>query len=202
MKLVLWQTAFVYFALLSALVLTCTTSEAAEANAPAVGRQRLSLDGGWRFHQGDIPFPVVTGHGASYNNAKAGTAQGAAAMDFDDSVWRAVDLPHDWAVETPIDPNANLSQGFHPRGFGWYRRSFKLDRADKGKHIALQFDAVSTFCTVWFTETGAGIRGSRSTSHPSPDSATTRTTSPSASTRNPRRGGGTRAPAFIATPGS
>ena len=49
---------------------------AAETSMP---RERTTLDYGWRFHLGDIPFPVVTGHNASYNHAKAGTAQGAAA---------------------------------------------------------------------------------------------------------------------------
>ena len=37
--------------------------------------ERLSLDEGWRFHRGDIPFPLITGHDNSYNNAKAGTAR-------------------------------------------------------------------------------------------------------------------------------
>lgn len=41
--------------------------------------ERLSFDKGWRFHEGDIPFPVITGHGMSYANAKAGKAWGAAA---------------------------------------------------------------------------------------------------------------------------
>ena len=32
--------------------------------------ERLSFDKGWRFHEGDIPFPVIKGHGMSYANAK------------------------------------------------------------------------------------------------------------------------------------
>ena len=35
-------------------------------------RERLSLDRGWLFHEGDIPFPEITGHQPSYDNAKAG----------------------------------------------------------------------------------------------------------------------------------
>ena len=34
-------------------------------------REVLSLDKGWSFHQGDIPYPVIKGHNATYRNAKA-----------------------------------------------------------------------------------------------------------------------------------
>jgi beta-galactosidase len=53
---------------------------------------RLSLDKDWRFHRGDVPFPVIKGHGVSYSAAKAGKARGAAAPDFDDSQWRLLYL--------------------------------------------------------------------------------------------------------------
>jgi hypothetical protein len=46
--------------------------------------ERLSLDPSWLFHAGDVPMPELRGHYASYMNAKAGTAWGAAAPDFDD----------------------------------------------------------------------------------------------------------------------
>jgi len=116
-------------------------------------RQRLSLDQGWRFHLGDIPMPVIRGHNESYSNAKAGKAWGAAAPDYDDSLWRELDLPHDWAVEGPFEESENLSQGYRPRGIGWYRRHFKVAEADRGKHFELQFDGVATHCTVWFNGT-------------------------------------------------
>ena len=121
--------------------------------ADNVPRETLSLDQGWRFHLGDIPMPVIKGHEPSYQNAKAGKAWGAAAADYDDSSWRELDLPHDWAVEGPFDQNENLSQGYRPRGIGWYRRQFKLDAADHGQHLELQFDGVATHCTVWFNGT-------------------------------------------------
>lgn len=113
----------------------------------------LSLDKGWRFHLGDIPFPIVKGHDNSYFNAKAGRTKGAAAQDFDDSEWRILTLPHDWAVEGGFNPVANLSQGYRDRGIGWYRRSFKLSPEDKGKYIELQFDGISTHATIWVNGT-------------------------------------------------
>lgn len=113
------------------------------------GRERLSLDRGWLFHLGDIAMPVVKGHGWSYANAKAGSAWGAAGTEFDDSDWRKLDLPHDWAVEGPFDPNANISQGYRPRGVSWYRRYLRVDESEHGRHFELQFGAIATHSTVW-----------------------------------------------------
>src|SRR4051812_25028687 len=81
--------------------------------------ERLSLDAGWLFHRGEVDAAAIKGHGASYNSAKAGAAGGAAGTDFDDSAWRRLDLPHDWAVEGPFDRDENASQGYRPRGIGW-----------------------------------------------------------------------------------
>jgi beta-galactosidase len=122
-------------------------ASAQTTSAPA--RECLSLDRGWLFHEGDIPFPVITGHQRSYDNAKAGRAWGAASPQFDDSSWKTVDLPHDWAVEQPFDQTANISQGYRQRGMGWYRRYFKLDPADHGKHLEVQFDGIATHATIW-----------------------------------------------------
>ena len=111
---------------------------------------RLLLDRAWQFHQGDIPFPGVKGHGWSYSNAKAGQAQGAAATNFDDSDWPEVDLPHDWAVEMPFDKDANPSQGYRRRGYAWYRRTLRLEPEDRGKYLELQLGAIATNATIWF----------------------------------------------------
>ncbi len=117
--------------------------------ASAAPRERLSLDEGWRFLQGDVPLPAIKGHGASYANAKAGEAQGPANADYDDSQWRRVKLPHDWAVEGPFQAEQDRGQGYRPRGIGWYRRYFTLPNSDIGRHIELQFDAIATHSTVW-----------------------------------------------------
>jgi beta-galactosidase len=122
-------------------------------NIPTIPSSKYSLDKGWRFHLGDIPFPEIKGHGNSYANAKAGKAWGAAAPEYNDKNWQTVTLPHDWSVELPVDSNENVSQGFRTRGFGWYRRSFTVDPKDKGQHFELQFDGVATHCTVWFNGT-------------------------------------------------
>jgi len=109
-----------------------------------------SLDDGWLFHPGDIVPPAVIGHEESYQNAKAGVAQGAAAVSYDDSDWRALDLPHDWAIEAPVDRTANVAQGYRRRGIGWYRRPLALDPTWRGRYLELQFGGIATRATIWF----------------------------------------------------
>jgi beta-galactosidase len=107
------------------------------------------MDSGWRFHPGDIDAPLPNKHLAAYMANKAGYARGAAKPGFDDSDWRRVDLPHDWSVEGRCDPSNHMDSGFLPRGVGWYRRHFRLEEADRGRHLALRFEGVSTHCTVY-----------------------------------------------------
>lgn len=110
---------------------------------------RVGFDTGWLFHEGDIPIGPATTHEETYLRAKAGNARGAAAIDYDDSEWRSVTLPHDWASFQPFVESANPSQGYRPRGIGWYRRSFRLDPAARGRYLELQFDGIATNATIW-----------------------------------------------------
>src|SRR5262249_54056476 len=73
-----------------------------------------------------------------------------ATNKFDDSKWRALNLPHDWAVELPFVRDDNLqSHGYKPLGrkypetsVGWYRRTFEVPESDRGRRIMLDFDGV------------------------------------------------------------
>ena len=145
-----------------ACLLFCLAASAPASSAPL--RETLSLDEGWRFHLGDIkPESFPGGQGVNlygpditYHGAKAGTAWGAAARGYDDKAWTRVTLPHDWVVEQPFDEKALKQQGYRPRGIGWYRRTFKLDAADRGKNIELQFDGAASRATVYFN--GSEVR--------------------------------------------
>ena len=118
------------------------------ASAPEAGAR--SLDDGWRFHLGDIPFSKLIGHQQSYFGVKAGAARDAAGQDYDDSDWRELSLPHDWAIENAAVPQENGSQGFRRRGIAWYRRALRLDPASRGHYLELQFGAIATNATIWF----------------------------------------------------
>ena len=115
----------------------------------ADSRQTLRLDDHWRFHRGDVPAPLANKHLAAYMANKAGWARGAARGNFDDSDWPVVAIPHDWSLDGPFDPANHVNSGFLPRGIGWYRRTFALDEADRGKTLALRFDGIASHATVY-----------------------------------------------------
>jgi beta-galactosidase len=150
------------------------------AELPDGGRERSLLDFNWRFHLGDAPdagakfdYPEVSelakthieeiGLGAKLIADLPDPAQSNLGADvsfvkpgFDDSRWRALDLPHDWAVELPFSTNADFRHGFKPVGpgfpensVGWYRREFALPASDKGKTLWIEFDGVYRDSLVW-----------------------------------------------------
>jgi beta-galactosidase len=125
--------------------------EPRESAKPGAGRERLLLDFGWRFHFGNANDPSKDfgfGGGRSGNFQKTGNFISASSVAFDDSDWRELDLPHDWAVELPFQNDPALaSKGFYPLGrnypdtsVGWYRRVFEIPAADAGRRIILEFD--------------------------------------------------------------
>ena len=127
----------------------CAALLAAQVMAADMPREHLSLDAGWKFHLGD-DWPDAL------HLENSGTGSGPASDKFDDTYWRALNVPHDWAVELPFDQAADGSHGFHALGvkyptnsIAWYRRTFELPKADEGKHIWLTFDGVFRDATVW-----------------------------------------------------
>ncbi len=122
-----------------------------ESPNPAPGRERLLLDFGWRFHFGHADDPARDfgfGSGRTGNFQKTGSFLPAGNIAFDDSEWRPLDLPHDWAIELPFENDPALSsKGYYPLGrtypatsVGWYRRVFELSASDAGKRITIEFD--------------------------------------------------------------
>ena len=137
---------------------------AAQTSSPGTangGRERLLMDSGWHFAFGNAVDPTKdfdpdpAGTGFSYF-AKAGTAAGAAAADFDDRGWRTLNLPHDWAVEVPFSERGSGSHGYKAIGknfpgasVGWYRKTFSIPASDLGRHITVEFDGVFRDSQVW-----------------------------------------------------
>ncbi|MFR9650937.1 MAG: glycoside hydrolase family 2 TIM barrel-domain containing protein [Rikenellaceae bacterium] len=86
-------------------------------------------------------------------------AQGAEQPKFDDSSWREVTLPHDWAIEGPFDSKYNARCGGLPfHGTGWYRKSFDAPKEWDGKVIRIAFDGAMNDAKVWVNGEFAGER--------------------------------------------
>ena len=124
-------------------------SESAEALAAVAPREHLLFDFGWKFTFGNGADPAKDlGFGVGQGDfAKTGDF-GFAKEKFDDSSWRTLNLPHDWAVELPfVNDKEQESHGFKPLGrrypetsVGWYRRTFEIPETDKGRRIWVEFD--------------------------------------------------------------
>ncbi len=121
----------------------------AEALAAVAPREHLLFDFGWRFTFGNGTDPAKDldfGFGQG-DFAKTGDFKFAKA-GFDDSKWRELNLPHDWAVELPfVHDDEQKSHGYKPLGrrypessVGWYRREFEIPQSDAGRRIAVEFD--------------------------------------------------------------
>jgi beta-galactosidase len=151
-----------------ALVAATTPTALSDTDASHL-RERLSLDFGWRFALGhasdtkkDFGFGAMRFMGTF---AKAGDVGGPAAPKFDDSAWKKVDLPHDWAIDLPfVTPDSTvvndsilvdhgdkpLGREFPETSVGWYRREFMLPASDAGRRISVEFDGIFRNATVFF----------------------------------------------------
>ncbi len=102
------------------------------ALSTAAQAQKLNFDPDWRFIKADPP--------------------NAQAVDFDDSAWSHVSLPHtfndvdtfdDWSTPNHVG-EMNLWAGRT-----WYRKTFTLPDAMRGKEIFIEFEAVRQVAEVY-----------------------------------------------------
>jgi len=86
--------------------------------------------------------------------------QDITADDYDDSGWRTLDLPHDWAIEGDFDEHnpSGTGGGALPGGIGWYRKTFKADKKDRGQVFTIEFDGVYMNSSVYINGHLLGTR--------------------------------------------
>ncbi|MGN7999028.1 beta-galactosidase GalA [Sphingomonas sp. 22176] len=150
-----------------------------DGGAPALPRARTRLRN-WRFHLGhaaDVERDFGFGRDQrTFAKAGTGTAD-AAAPDFDDHGWQAVQVPHDWAVALPFAPPAApapkdradavaahgfkaIGRDFPANSIGWYRTSISVEPADRDRALWLEFDGVFREATVFVNGYVAGTSSS------------------------------------------
>ena len=122
------------------------TGDATHAVSP---REQFLFDFGWKFVFGHGTDPARDlGFGKNQEEfAKTGDFA-FAKIGYDDQKWRALNLPHDWAVELPfVRDEALQSHGYKPLGrrypvtsVGWYRKEFEIPASDAGRRVNIEFD--------------------------------------------------------------
>lgn len=78
------------------------------------------------------------------------------APEFDDSGWRTLDLPHDWAIEGDFDEHnpSGTGGGALPGGIGWYRKTFTVSN----NVVSIEFDGVYMNSSVYINGHLLGTR--------------------------------------------
>lgn len=98
------------------------------------GERRLKFNDNWRFQR------VVEDNITNVQN-----------LNYNDSSWRQLNLPHDWSIELDFNPNslATHEAGYLDGGIGWYRKTFIIPSTMKGREISIDFDGVYMDSTTY-----------------------------------------------------
>ena len=104
-------------------------------------RERQNFDAGWLFLLAD--------------------SSQMSDADYQDSWWRRLDVPHDWAIEGDfyVSNPSGASGGALPGGVGWYRKHFSINQETiTNNRFFLEFDGVYMNSTVYVNGQKAGFR--------------------------------------------
>ena len=132
------------------------------------GGERISFNENWRFQKDDpqgaegiLNYEKIkdwirsTGKDFSYKDfprpsGNVGENVVYTQKDFNDSSWRQLNLPHDWAIEGDFIQELPGETGKRPyAGIGWYRKNFIVSKADQDKQIYIDFDGAMAYPAVW-----------------------------------------------------
>ncbi|MDO6737021.1 glycoside hydrolase family 2 TIM barrel-domain containing protein [Wenyingzhuangia sp. 2_MG-2023] len=100
-------------------------------SASIYAQEHINFDENWKFIQKD--------------------ATGAEVVNYNDTSWRTLNLPHDWSIEGEYDETNPMGDqcGYLPAGFGWYRKTITVPKEWKEKQVEIAFEGVFMNSTVW-----------------------------------------------------
>ena len=96
----------------------------------AQNREIQTLKTDWKFFKGHQNNPTT--------------------IDFDDSKWQSVTIPHDWAIGEDFIVDGDGNTGKLPwKAEGWYRKELEIPSTYKDKKVSLIFDGVMAFPKIY-----------------------------------------------------
>ena len=127
---------------LSLLLITCIglTSCNTKETENNMSLRKAKFNSGWKFQLGE-------------NYA-------AINLEFDDTAWKDVKIPHDWSIEGEIkqeNPSGHFG-GFYRGGVGYYRKNIQFESAWRTKNVSVTFDGVMSNSEVWINGISLGKR--------------------------------------------
>ena len=153
------------FATLICALCIVQSSFAAETGGEKFGGVVINND--WTFAMGNAASKELDyTHGTEYFTyickvQSSNHSHAPIMLEFDDSSWQKVSLPHDWAVDLPYSPEASHSHGYKCIGWkypensvGWYRKHIEIPAEDKGKQFFIEFEGIyrdsEVFCNGFY----------------------------------------------------
>ncbi len=119
-------------------------------------RVELQLEKDWKFNRGEMPS--------------------ASEVAFDDSGWETVNIPHDWAIYGPFDPEVDkqyvrIEQNQETQatektgrtgalpfiGVGWYRKDFEIPELKGDQKALLIFEGAMSEAQVYVNDKKVGV---------------------------------------------
>lgn len=104
---------------------------------------------------------VAFNDGWSFRLQESSDTVGYTSLDYDDSQWRKLDLPHDWAIEGSFseDNPSGTGGGALPGGIGWYRKTFETPSGmNANDRIFIDFDGAYMNTSVYVNGKLLGTR--------------------------------------------
>jgi len=134
------------FLLLMLLTAFCPTFTNANNKQSGKTIQRMGsvnttpFDEGWLFSR----------FGMQADGTSLAEPEGMEKAETNDTAWRKLNLPHDWAIEGPFRIELTGETGKLPfKGIGWYRKHFTVPAEDAGKQVFLDFDGAMANAKIW-----------------------------------------------------
>lgn len=109
-----------------------------------IGRTVINFNGGWKFLK-------LTQKGVLSELAVEN-------VDFNDSVWETVTLPHTWNAVDGADGWSGIDEGgeHYYRGLGGYRKTYVFPSELSGKRIFIEFEGANTITELYINEKFVG----------------------------------------------
>lgn len=100
--------------------ITQSTPEDVYVDIIGEGERSTLFNENWKFHRGNV--------------------ENAQNVDFNDTSWDNVNLPHDYSIDQEFTTSGEAESGFLPGGVGWYRKTFVVPEKYQGKQLMVEFD--------------------------------------------------------------
>ena len=100
-------------------------------------KEITTLSQDWKFYKGSQNLPVN--------------------INFDDSSWETISIPHDWAIGEHFILDGNGDTGKLPwKAEGWYRKHLNIPSSYENKRVILIFDGIMAFPEIYVNGKLAG----------------------------------------------